>query len=150
MPKPLYQIEWPVPRNIADVKNRILSQPYIKGTLENTYGIIGKFRPNKPYTFKDLFDIRFDRSKVKTDFKDWLWQKIRDIYEASDCDDPRIDPLYGKREELWHEALTFFRVYDQRTHPANMLPGYSCEWLSFDTLKNNIEEIKTISRKDLR
>jgi len=99
----------------------------IKGTLKDAHGIIGKFHIAKLYTSKELFSIRFDRDKVKTDLKKWLWEKIRDLYDAWDCDDPRKDPLDGKREALWHEALPLFRVYNQSTYYVNQLPELSSE-----------------------
>src|SRR6266705_268713 len=75
--------------SVSEVKKWINLQPNMKGVLaELQSGFIWKFRYVKPYTSKELFDIRFDREKVKDDLKEWLYYKIRDIYVASDCDDP--------------------------------------------------------------
>lgn len=126
----------------SSVKNKFYLDPNKKGSLiEISSGQVWKFRCTKPYTSKELFDLRFDREKLDTDFKEWLYYRICDIYEKADIDDPRIDPLDGKREDLWHEALTLFRVHNQRAKPVNKLPDLSYEWISFDTLKNNINKI---------
>src|SRR5262249_47010082 len=72
------KLPWIKINNIADIKNWILRNPNIKGTLIETKSgiVLGKFHTEKPHTARELFDLRFDRQKVKTTFKEWLWDKV--------------------------------------------------------------------------
>jgi hypothetical protein len=110
-------------RNIADIKNLIWRNPYVKGVLiDHRTNTPLKFRIVKPEIGDDLFDKRFDLSKVKTDFQHWLYHEIHDLYLENEWDDPRIDQIHGKREELWKRALLLFRLYEQRVTHIEDLP----------------------------
>ena len=144
----------PIIKNISDLKNWILLNPNVKGALvEYKSGSVLKFHCAKLYTSKDLFDLRFDYSKLDTEldteFKYWLYCRIQEIYEEADCDDPRIDPLTDdKREELWHAAALLFRRYKQRATHINHLPSSidpaTLPMIKPDTVNNNILQIMTL------
>ncbi len=136
--------------SLGSLKNKFHLMPDVKGILvEVSSGYVMKFRLTKHNISKELFDLRFDRDKANTDFKEWLYYRIRDIYEEVDCDDPRIDPLTDdKREELWYEAALLFRRYNQRATHINHLPGSidpaTLPMIKPDTVNNNILQILTL------
>jgi hypothetical protein len=134
----------------ASLKQKIHLSPSKKGILlEVSSGYFWKFRTNKPYTSRELFNLRFDRSKVKGDLQEWLYDRIHDIYEESDCDDPSRNPIdKAKRRELWHEAALLFRTYHQKAiHINHLSPGIDPATLPMikpDTINNNILQIMTL------
>jgi hypothetical protein len=139
------------PRNSADVRNLILSDPYVKGTLvEPSSGFFWIFRPAPPRVSCDnLFWKKYDRSNVRgraADFKEFLWDEILDCY--INHDNPCTDPLQGKREKILSHLSPLFRVanlddgdgwkpvlIDKLPDPTIGRP------LSFDTLKRYIQEL---------
>ena len=139
----------PLMRNFSDVKNWILLHPGIKGVLLDVRsGYVSKFRTVEPTIGDDLFDKRFDRSKVETDLQHWLYNEIRDLYLENEWDDPSIDQLHGKREELWKRALLLFRLYEQRvTHIEDLPYGVNPTTLPLickATVNRAIKDIKKV------
>jgi hypothetical protein len=140
----------PTMRNASDLRKWILLNPKVRGALiEDKSGFVWKCHFVKPYTSKELFDLRFDRSNVKGDLKEWLYSRIREIYEEADIDDPRFDPLTDdKRKELWHEAALLFRRHKQRATHINHLPGSidpaTLPTIQPDTVNNNILQIMSL------
>jgi len=128
------------------VTNKLHLDPNKRGILvEISSGYIWKFRPAQPrVSCDDQFWKRFDRSKVNTAFEEWLWGEIYDLYIK--CENPRIDPLHGKREELWQSALPLFRVYKQRVTYVEDLPygidPASLAMISLDTVDRSIQKIR--------
>ena len=142
---PIFVYPGRVHETLASLKERIWLDPYKKGILfEVSSGYIWKFRPTPPrISCENLFWKRFDRSKVNTIFKEWLWSMVLDLY--IEHDDPFTDPVHSKREQLWHQALPLFRVYKQRVTHIDYLP-YDVNpdilpMISFDTVKRNLQEI---------
>ncbi len=64
-PRPFHGLPWYRTGTVAEVKNFILSQPYIKGEfVDIRTGASWKFRCVKPFHSDDIFWKKFDYSKV--------------------------------------------------------------------------------------
>lgn len=146
------EISRSVPRNMTDIKNLIWRNPYAKGVLtELKTGYSCKFRTVKQVVHcDDRFWKEFDCSQVKgraKEFKDDLLNHIRDCY--LEHDNPKTDPLFGKRQEILESLLPYYRMVNLNDkqgvapHRIDKLPDPTIgEPLLMDTLKNYINILK--------
>jgi hypothetical protein len=89
---------------------------------------------------EDLFWRKYSFSKAKTTFKKDLIRLLHDCY--IEHDNPDTDPTHGRREEIWHELLPEYRIYNQRAIHIDELPEPACTFISLDTVKRTIKELK--------